>query len=482
MSSYNNTSIYQASLKFYDQIVKLCNKRISDPLFFNLENQTIKLTSDIAFAIEHQTKEEQDQALLESLHDFKKIHQLSDLALHRKLINAKENADLEEEIRILKTQIEYFISNRPNILILSSLMGQGHISAAKSIKEGLESLYGKDYNVIIIDFVDKIGTFFNKAILKTYESSTKYAPNAYKLFFESTDSKWPVKLLNICNYPPNVSKLKKLFLSYNPTITISTFPVWDYLASLVLKKSNSKKFISIITDSISIHNCWLSGNPDYHIVPNEETAISLRKLGAPEHKIKILGFPVKLNFMVSSNRQEFLKSLDLDPKKFTTLFLPTGAKPAITIKKIKEINDGIKDLNIIIICGRDKELFPKISKKFKNNQNVRIIGWTNQMPEFMKCSDLIVTKAGGATVMECIAAKKPMIITQIIPGQEMGNGVLIKKHNLGIIQKDAKMTLVECIEFIRKHRHTFEKNLQRVSNPEAALKIASFIHEQIQGK
>jgi processive 1,2-diacylglycerol beta-glucosyltransferase len=117
------------------------------------------------------------------------------------------------------------------------------------------------------------------------------------------------------------------------------------------------------------------------------------------------------------------------------------------------------------------------TRAFQRRKNIRIIGWTDQMPEFMKNCDLVVTKAGGATVMECIAAKKPMIITQIIPGQEMGNAELIKLHNLGIIQKSAKMTITECIEYTKTNQKTFQKNLQKISNPLASLKIAEFIND-----
>jgi UDP-N-acetylglucosamine:LPS N-acetylglucosamine transferase len=81
--------------------------------------------------------------------------------------------------------------------------------------------------------------------------------------------------------------------------------------------------------------------------------------------------------------------------------------------------------------------------------------------------------------MECIAAKKPMIITQVIPGQEMGNAELIKLHELGIVQKDAKMSIGECIDYIRNNESRIAANLARISNPEASLKIARFIHEQI---
>ena len=49
----------------------------------------------------------------------------------------------------------------------------------------------------------------------------------------------------------------------------------------------------------------------------------------------------------------------------------------------------------------------------------------------MLASHLVISKAGGATTHECVAAGVPMVITQVIPGQEAGNGRLITEHGAG---------------------------------------------------
>jgi processive 1,2-diacylglycerol beta-glucosyltransferase len=478
MKLYPNTSLYRETLKILDEIDKILENKAKTPVFSQLEHELIRFSSKMALALEEETSEQIDYKLSLLKPKLTKLVQLTNLAYHKHLLSLSENEQIEGLLEGLSKKISLFPQKRKNILILSSVMGQGHMSASKATKEGIEYLYGKDYHVTIIDFYEQIGAVFNKATVKAYEGSTKHLPAVYKYFFESTDAKWPVQLLNILNYPLNASKIEKLFKSYNPDIIISNYPIWDYLISLIIKKCGDIKFLSLVTDSISIHNAWVTANPDAHIVANEETAISLKKLGVAEEKIQALGFPVKLEFSTPSNRQEFLKDLNLNPDLYTILLLTTAQKTSETIKIIKEISSKYKDINFIVICGRNFELFPKL-EPLNHKKNTRIIGWTDQMPEFIKNSDLVITKAGGATVMECIAAKKPMIITQVIPGQEMGNAELIKLHELGIIQKDAKMTLPECIDYIRKNQDRILKNLEKVSNPDAGLKIAKYIHEQV---
>jgi len=44
----------------------------------------------------------------------------------------------------------------------------------------------------------------------------------------------------------------------------------------------------------------------------------------------------------------------------------------------------------------------------------------------------VIGKAGGATVHEAMAARCPMLIHHLVPGQEEGNIELLEKHEVGL--------------------------------------------------
>ncbi|HRY91697.1 MAG TPA: glycosyltransferase [Candidatus Gracilibacteria bacterium] len=419
MLSFQKTSIYSETLKQVSDLLQLTGKNTSNPLLVQLRKDSASIVRNLAKAlcnINNPAEFQQYNNLIKET-IFSSLA-LIDLGVKHGEVTTHQAEKMQKVLESIKHQIKAFPASRKKILVLSSIMGQGHMSASKAIKQGLEHQFGLDYDIEIIDFFGMLNSFVNKVTQKTYEGSTKFVPQIYKFIFDSTDAKWQIKLINQINYPFVLNKVKKFFAEKDPALVISTFPIWNYLTAEIWKKVKpNSKFLTIVTDSISIHTAWTIANTDFHIVANEDTAMSLRKLGVPQDKIKILGFPVRLEFLNDYNRNDFISKQGLDPKNFTILFLPTAQGAKMNVKTLKELMD-IPDTNVIVITGRDEKLKPKFEKYVQNKNTIKLIGWTDQMPAYLKTCDLVITKAGGATVMECVACQKPMIITSIIPGQE----------------------------------------------------------------
>ena len=122
-----------------------------------------------------------------------------------------------------------------------------------------------------------------------------------------------------------------------------------------------------------------------------------------------------------------------------------------------------------------------IERTRKQADRVRILGWTNQMPELMMSHHLVIGKAGGAIVQEAIAARCPMIVNQVIPGQEEGNAELIWRFGLGAIAEKNK-EVAELVENAFAKRAAqwpeWRENLRKFCRPDAALRIGELILDE----
>lgn len=362
-----------------------------------------------------------------------------------------------------------------NILILSTSYGQGHMATARAMKDAIDSNSGGKVNVEIIDLTETISSILNKTSKRAYEDTTKYAPFLYKLFFDTTDYKTPVKAFNEINYQLNKEKILNLFKSKAPGLIVCNSPHWQYIVSLAVQdEPKNIPVVSVITDSITLHASWAVGNSDYYIVPNTETAHSLERLEIPKDRILALGYPIGNKFNQEKfNKSKFLKDNSLDGSKKTILYIATSARTSYVLELIEKISNKEVDAQLIVITGRDSQLYKNLGKA-DLSKSVLVLEWTDNMANFILSADVVITKAGGSTVMECIGVGKPVIINKVIPGQEEGNAEYVLKHKLGLIADDPS-EVVKAIRHIFSNLDIYNKKLSKTKDLEASDRIASFL-------
>lgn len=86
--------------------------------------------------------------------------------------------------------------------------------------------------------------------------------------------------------------------------------------------------------------------------------------------------------------------------------------------------------------------------------------------------------------MECIAVKRPMIITKVLPGQEEGNAETVRKYGLGDVllrEGDGEEILQSIEKFITdpKRVEKLTKNFDAITIPKATFKVAEFVKSLI---
>lgn len=82
-----------------------------------------------------------------------------------------------------------------------------------------------------------------------------------------------------------------------------------------------------------------------------------------------------------------------------------------------------------------KNNFDELVEQTNSSENVKIMSYTNMVPELMSISDLVISKPGGLTTTESLASGLPIIIINPIPGQETENAEFLEKNQVGILLK-----------------------------------------------
>ncbi len=316
-------------------------------------------------------------------------------------------------------------SNKQPILILTSAFGEGHNAAARNLALALGE-QDPERKVVIRDlFAEAYGPVY-KVAQKGYFFFINHFPKLWGSFYKflDKDKEAPGR---VAVYKRASRLLRKTVVDMEPAVIVSTYPGYNHLLDH-LHGSMKRPFrtVTIVTDSISINSLWYSGHSDLLLVPNDATAAVIEKAGIPREILKVTGFPVPPIF--EELRGQRMSPGPSCPPKVLYLVNP-GQKNAL---KILQQLGSVEGIELSAACGRDEELrtsLQKIANSF--DRPIKIEGWLQDLPERIASNHLVIAKAGGATVQECLAAATPLVMSQVIPGQEEGNAELLSKADCG---------------------------------------------------
>ncbi|MDI6641529.1 MAG: glycosyltransferase [Elusimicrobiota bacterium] len=387
---------------------------------------------------------------------------------------------------------------KKHILLLTASYGTGHLTANRSIATALKNLYPDKITAETIDFL-RIESFIHSGrIFEKLYNKLMELPVLWDIFFHLTDHK--LAQLYFRNVLPIFYReVHKLFDSKKPDLCVTTHPYWnflidDYNRSVGCRGSNGEsrklRYICVITDALQIHHTWISPHCNYYLVTDDKTKEEIAQFGIEKDRIVVIGFPVDTNFAVPIDKSAFLTSLGLSDKLFTVLLVIGLGDTKRFLKIYDYLSSGKLNAKyqIIVITGKYKQIYNKLIGKSQPSEFLpfrisgrdepdvvpivrsevhqpitKIIGWTDKMPEFIKSSDLIICKGGGAIVMESIAACKPVLIPVFTPGQERGNAKLLKNYGIGFVEKkfDKIIKLLELIITDEKLQNALRERLRK---------------------
>lgn len=86
----------------------------------------------------------------------------------------------------------------------------------------------------------------------------------------------------------------------------------------------------------------------------------------------------------------------------------------------------------IVVCGRNDALRRSLNSGRWPRGRLRVVGWTDEMPGLMNAADIVVTNGGG-TALEAIAAGRPVVITDPVPGHGRANADVMAAAGLALL-------------------------------------------------
>lgn len=300
------------------------------------------------------------------------------------------------------------------VIIFSASTGHGHNQVALSLKKEFER---KNIEAQIIEPFKETSKSLDVIVSDGYRVLATKMPKMYGRIYKISNNSLIDKPVSKMSIKALHNKIEEILNEYEPSLVISTHPLIVKTMCAIKQKNIYKgPFVSVITDYLP-HESYISNSVDAYIVASEYTKQGVVERGINPNKVYVYGIPIKREF---HQCQSTLTKSDL-----FTILLMGGSMGVSAIKKAyKNLLNVPYPIKIIIVCGNNETLKKSLQEKYlthDTNKEVGILGFTNQIPQLMDISDIIITKPGGLTVTESLAKNIPMVIPYFIPGQEEEN-------------------------------------------------------------
>jgi len=370
------------------------------------------------------------------------------------------------------------------ILILFSDTGGGHRAAAEAIRDALLIRHPNEVSIDMVDVFRTYSPFPFKYMPEMYPWIVSRSKTGWGVGYDFTNTRNKARLIQQGIYVSLEKSLLKMLREHPADLILSVHSLLTRTMMQGLMQFEKRPpFMVVVTDLVSTHMFWYDKAVDRCLVPTQPAYDRGLQSGLSPDQMRVTGLPVHPNFAgrltdKASARQE----LGWDANLPAILMVGGGEGMGALYETARAVNDMRLKCQIIVIAGRNAVLKHKLESD-RWNQPTHVYPFVTNMPVLMAASDILVSKAGPATISEACIAGLPVILYDAIPGQETGNVEYVVENNAGIYAPSP----TEASEAVAKWLGEGPEGLKRHSDsarllgrPNAVWEIADEVWEQAQ--
>lgn len=363
------------------------------------------------------------------------------------------------------------------LLILSTSIGAGHAKAGEALCEAYTANHGGE--AYHIDFLRYASPTFGPWVEQMYYALTKHTPSVYKLLYKLADHPLsPVKKSEIII---GLSKYKELVKKYQPDAIIATHFFPAAVVSYLYPRFPIPNSL-VITD-YTVHHIYINSNTNLYFAGYDGMAGELQKLGVCQSRIRVTGIPVRSCFATQLNRNAIRQKLELDSSRRVILIMSGGNAIGPLVEVLETLSRLNEEFQVIAIAGHNQKTYQELQKVLTTaGLRGRILGFVDNVHEYMAAADLLISKAGGLTVTEALAVSLPMLIVRPTPGQEEANASFLTEAGAALHLKNTDELETVVGELLREPGKivSMKQNASKIAKPNATEAILAEIDQLIE--
>jgi processive 1,2-diacylglycerol beta-glucosyltransferase len=304
------------------------------------------------------------------------------------------------------------------VCILTLSVGSGHLRAAEVVESALCD--GNDpIEVTLLDALDSARPWFHWLYVDPYWWMLRHAPGLWRRLFERRQRQLHQATAPDWVFRRGCREVLRQIKEHAPHLVIVTEIGAAEIAALGRREGWFNAPILAVQTDFQTEPPWVQSGIDLYCVASDEARGQLIGWGVLPNRVLLSGIPVDPAFALPFDRAELIKALGLDGRRPVVLVMGGGMGPVPLDKVVAGLDLCGVPMQVLAVAGHDRGLRRRLELlRGRVTLDLHPLGWTDNVPELMAVADLLITKPGGLTAAEALAAGLPMILTHPIPGPE----------------------------------------------------------------
>jgi UDP-glucose 4-epimerase len=286
----------------------------------------------------------------------------------------------------------------PRILILSADIGEGHDLPARAVAAELADEC-PDAEVTILDGLAAMGKLASRVLRDGSWLVFRRLPWLFQLQYLLIARFGPTRwLFRTLGYRLCGRGVLEVVRSHRPDAVISTYPgVTALLGELRRRGRLTVPVYSSITDLAGLQ-FWAHPGVDLHFVTHRESITEVERI-AGEGSVRWARPPTSPSFFEPRSRAEARAALGL-PAEGPVVLVSGGGWAVGDLEGAVRTALELDGVTVVCLTGRNEEALASLEKRFGPDPRVRLLGFTNEMGDFLAAADALVHSTAGLTVLE----------------------------------------------------------------------------------
>lgn len=312
-------------------------------------------------------------------------------------------------------------------------MGVGHVAAANAVCVALRET-DPTVRTHVVDSYKYAALVVSRVVSDGYLRMVKTIPQMYRYIYDRAERATEVGPFRTWASQFTAGNLRSLIERERPDAIVCThaFPS-GAMAEYKRLYDDAPPVVGIVTD-FAVHGFWIHDNIEGYCVATDAMRNIMIARGVCPERVAVTGIPVDPRFARASESHNAIRErLGLPLDRPIALVMGGGLGIGPLSRTLRAMEGASVPIAAVVIAGRDARVEQRVLATAESvSYPVRVVRFVDNVFDYMHAADVFVTKPGGLSTAEALAARKPIVLLKPLPGQEERNVRVLTEWGVAI--------------------------------------------------